>query len=265
MNHDPIALRFSNVAFSYENLPVLSDVSFHFHRGEFIALVGPNGSGKTTLLKLILGLESASEGIIELLGETPKKSRSKIGYVPQHISYDPTFPIAVWEVVRMGLVDLSFRLGKGKGRAEALRALSQVQMEELADRPYNALSGGQRRRVLVARALVANPTMLILDEPAANMDKESEDRLYDTLKALKEETTILIVTHDMSVVSALTDRVFCIGMHKDGCQGRTVVQHMLEPVQGSDLELYGGQARRIRHDVQLSADACDVEGGDKNA
>ncbi len=265
MNHDPIALRFSNVAFSYENLPVLADVSFHFHQGEFIALVGPNGSGKTTLLKLILGLETASAGTVELLGELPRKSRSKIGYVPQHISYDPTFPIAVWEVVRMGMVGLSSRLGKGKGREEALKALAQVQLEDLADRPYNALSGGQRRRVLVARALVAHPSMLILDEPAANMDKESEDRLYDTLKVLKQDTTILIVTHDMSVVSALTDRVFCIGLHKQGCQARTVVQHMLEPMQGSDLEFYGEQSRRIRHDVQLSADVGDVEGGKPNA
>jgi ABC-type Mn2+/Zn2+ transport system ATPase subunit len=99
----PIALQFVSVSFSYPALDVLEDVSFHFHSGEFIALVGPNGSGKTTLLKLILGLEQPQKGAITLLGQNPKKSSSLIGYVPQHASYDPTFPITVQEVVRMGM------------------------------------------------------------------------------------------------------------------------------------------------------------------
>ncbi|MFA5448178.1 MAG: ABC transporter ATP-binding protein, partial [Sphaerochaeta sp.] len=203
MNENPIALRFSDVSFSYPTLQVLSDVSFHFHSGEFIALVGPNGSGKTTLLKLILGLEDAEEGSIELLGHNPKRSRSLIGYVPQHASYDPSFPISVGEVVAMGVVDAKGRKRTKTIQEEVRRALSQVEMEELYDRPYSELSGGQRRRVLVARALVGDPQMLILDEPTANMDAESERRLYATLGNLKGDTTVLIVTHDMRHVSAL--------------------------------------------------------------
>ena len=264
MSSVAIALRFSGVAFSYGMLPVLEDVNFHIHEGEFSALVGPNGSGKTTLLKLILGLEQSQKGEVSLFGDQPKKNRSMIGYVPQHITYDPTFPISVAEVVKMGGVLSTSRKGKASRNEAALEALKQVEMEDLAQRPYSELSGGQRRRVLVARALVAGPKMLILDEPTANMDSESEKRLFDTLRKFKGKTTILIVTHDMSTVSSLTDRVFCIGAQKPGQRGRTVVQHSLEPMKNAPSELYGGEALRVLHDVELPADYCTFEGGVKN-
>jgi len=257
----PIALRFSHVAFSYDMLPVLDEVNFHIHEGEFSALVGPNGSGKTTILKLILGLEQSQQGEVLLFGDLPRKNRSMIGYVPQHMTYDPTFPISVREVVRMGGVLSTSRKSKEARNGAALEALKLVEMEKLAQRPYSELSGGQRRRVLVARALVAGPKMLILDEPTANMDAESETRLFDTLRKFKGKTTILIVTHDMSTVSSLTDRVFCIGAQKPGQKGRTVVQHTLEP---TPSELYGGEALRVLHNVELPADYCTFDGGSKN-
>lgn len=252
IDHDTIALRFANVRFSYPSLTIFEDVSFHIHGGEFIALVGPNGSGKTTLLKLILGLEQPQAGTVELLGQNPRKSRSLIGYVPQHATYDPSFPITVEEVVMMGLVE-AFKRPKRKMNLELARwALGQVKLEELAKRPYNELSGGQRRRVLVARALILKPKMLILDEPAANMDKESEERLYGSLANLKGSTTILIVTHDMRQVSSLTDRVFCIDAHvREDSPSRTVVQHVLED--------YEDGTKKIRHDVRISADECNEE------
>lgn len=261
MSKVPIALRFAEVAFSYGVVPVLEDVTFHIHEGEFSALVGPNGSGKTTLLKLILGLEQSQKGSVLLYGQAPKKSRSKIGYVPQHMGYDPTFPISVLEVVRMGGVLATSRRKGTVGNEAALESLAQVEMEDLAQRPYSELSGGQRRRVLVARALVAGPKMLILDEPTANMDAESEKRLFDTLRMFKGKTTILIVTHDMGTVSSLTDRVFCIGAQKPGQRGRTVVQHTLEPIEHASPELYGGGAMRVLHDVELPADYCAFDGG----
>jgi len=264
MSTVPIALRFSNVSFSYDTLAVLEDVNFHIHEGEFSALVGPNGSGKTTLLKLILGLEQSQKGEVRLFGDQPKNNKSMIGYVPQHITYDPTFPISVLEVVRMGGVLSTSRRSRASRDGAALQALQQVEMGELAQRPYSELSGGQRRRVLVARALVAGPKMLILDEPTANMDAESEKRLFDTLRLFKGKTTILIVTHDMSTVSSLTDRVFCIGAQKPGQKGRTVVQHSLEPMDNAPAELYGGEAKRVLHDVELPADYCTFDGGANN-
>lgn len=243
----PIALKFTGVSFSYPHLDVLSDVTFHFHSGEFIALVGPNGSGKTTLLKLILGLEEPSGGHVELLGHPPKRSRALIGYVPQHASYDPSFPISVGEVVRMGMVESKSRQ-RAKQDGAVLKALALVQMDALVNRPYSELSGGQRRRVLVARALVGEPAMLILDEPTANMDRESERRLYETLATLKGETTILIVTHDMRQVSALVDRVFCIDALNETTGARTVIQHPLEDVDDG--------TKRVLHDTAIPADQC---------
>ena len=245
----PIALQFTDVSFAYPTLQILENASFHFHQGEFIALVGPNGSGKTTLLKLILGLEEAQKGTITLMGGRVKAMRPVIGYVPQHATYDPSFPISVIEVVMMGLVDSTRRLKKQEIRNKAVEALKQVELEDLVDRPYSQLSGGQRRRVLVARALVSDPKMLILDEPTANMDKESEARLYSTLERLKGNTTILIVTHDTRFVSDLTDRVFCVDVQHEGSAGRTVVQHALENIEGE-------YQKRVRHDVEIPADFC---------
>jgi zinc transport system ATP-binding protein len=183
------------------------------------------------------------------LGQNPSKARVQIGYVPQHASYDPSFPISVLEVVKMGMVEARGRQPKEKLKEMALEALEQVELASLSDRPYSDLSGGQRRRVLVARALASKPGILILDEPVANMDKESEARLYATLGKLKGTTTILIVTHDMRMVSSLTDRVFCIDAHKEGKVGRTVVQHMLQDVEGDGI-------KRVLHNIEIPADQC---------
>jgi zinc transport system ATP-binding protein len=157
----------------------------------------------------------------------------------------------------------SYRKTKGDDEA-TLQALAQVDLSDLADRPYSELSGGQRRRVLVARALVAQPQILILDEPTANMDSESETRLFKTLGELKGKTTILIVTHDMSMVSSLTDRVFCIGGHHPSGLGRTVVQHVLEPASNTPEDLYGGKVMRVLHEVEIPSDTCEnpIQGAD---
>lgn len=252
----PVAVRFSDVDFSYGPVPVLSSVSFHVHESEFVALVGPNGAGKTTVLKLLLGLERPRSGTIELFGRPQRAGLPLIGYVPQHASYDPAFPVQVREVVRMGRIrPFGFR----RSREDELcvqEALERVEIADLADRSYSALSGGQRRRVLVARALASRPKMLILDEPTANMDSESEERLFATLGALKGNTTVLIVTHDSGFVSSLTDVVLCVGDRSSAEKGRTVVRHRTEPVAGLPPELYGGNAVRVRHDENLPDSWC---------
>jgi zinc transport system ATP-binding protein len=248
-----VAIRFDHVSFSYGDFSVLDAASFHVHAGEFAALVGPNGAGKTTVLKLLLGLSHPSSGTISVLGRPPEEARLSIGYVPQHASYDPAFPISVLEVVRMG------RLG-GVGKRAAVadvaavsRALELADVSNLATRPYSAISGGQRRRVLVARALAAEPELLILDEPTANMDAESESRLFKTLGGLKGKATILVVTHDTGFVSALTDAVFCVG---ERGAGRSVIRHRVVPADHVAKELYGGPALQVLHDTELPDDAC---------
>jgi zinc transport system ATP-binding protein len=278
MANNEIAVQFDSVSFSYGDVVVLENASFHIHRGEFAALVGPNGSGKTTVLKLILGLEQPATGRITLLGDaqevrisplstrsfTEKKTkanqnyaagRGRIGYVPQQPPADRAFPVTVHDVVRMGLLSPSRGYG-ADARSAAVTAMEQTDIAELAARPWRALSGGQRRRVLVARALVSRPELLILDEPTANMDAESEERLFETLGKLKGDTTILIVTHDMNFVSALTGRVLCLG---DDAHRRGIVQHPTAADtnrhEDSPLQAHVLQAR-VLHGENIPADDC---------
>lgn len=245
MNHPrnrEIALRFQELSFAYGPVKVLERASFHIHQGEFIALVGPNGSGKTTVLKLLLGLEKPQEGRIEITGPAHRG----IGYVPQQAPLDRAFPIPVREVVRMGLLQPWSRRFTAEDRAAVEEALEQTGLQSLAERSYAGLSGGQRRRVMTARALAAKPAILILDEPAANMDAESETRLFETLGRLKGRATILIVTHDMGYVSSLTDRVLCMG-DREG-EGR-IVEHPTEA--SGETESF-----RVIHGKPLAADIC---------
>ncbi len=252
----PVAIRFENVSFSYDSVPVLDAVNFHVHQGEFVALVGPNGSGKTTVLKLLLGLERPYRGTIDVFPEMDGAGRDRIGYVPQHASYDPTFPISVKEVVRMGRLKSGSRTYDAEDEAAVVEAMARAEIADLAARPYSALSGGQRRRVLVARALASRPLLLVLDEPTANMDAESEERLFRTLGLLKGSTTILIVTHDVGFVSSLTDIVFCVGDRTADGKARTVVRHRTEPAENAPPDLYGGHAVKVRHDEDLPDSFC---------
>jgi zinc transport system ATP-binding protein len=249
----PVALRFEDVSFSYGDHLVLDSSRFHIHEGEFAALVGPNGAGKTTVLKLLLGLARPSCGRIVVFGRSPEEAREQIGYVPQTASFDAAFPITVREVVRMGRLRGAFARYSTEDSSSVERALEAADVADLADRHYAALSGGQRRRVLVARALAAEPRLLLLDEPTANMDADSERRLFSVLGSLKGGTTILIVTHDTGFVSALTDSVFCVG---DRGSGRSIVRHDSAPADHVADAQYGGRALQVLHDTELPEDAC---------
>ena len=247
-----LAIRFDSVSFSYGGVRVLENASFHIHRGEFVAMVGPNGSGKTTVLKLLFGLETPSAGTIELFGAVGGRAagnsdQRSVAYVPQQWPADQMFPITVRGIVRMGLLR-PFK-GQGKAADHITEAMEQCGIADLASRPYRSLSGGQKRRALVARALVSGPALLVLDEPTANMDAESETRLYETLGVYKGGTTILIVTHDTEFVTALTDRVLCLG---DGSRG--VVQHRIETIAAAHHG--SGQEARVLHGENIPADDC---------
>jgi len=252
VNDREIAVRFDSVSFSYGPVQVLQDASFHIHRGEFVAMVGPNGSGKTTVLKLLFGLIAPTSGTIELFGGEEKN----LAYVSQQPPADNQFPITVRDIVRMGLL----RPLKGYPKEKNLigEAMEKTGIADLAARPYRSLSGGQKRRALVARALAAKPDLLVLDEPTANMDIESEMRLYETLGSFKGKTTILIVTHDTEFVTSLTDRVLCLGNeHK-------VVQHRIEtgPAHSNFVAHHGGAGHesRVLHGENIPADDCCAQG-----
>jgi len=167
---------------------------------------------------------------------------------------DNLFPITVRDVVRMGLLQpfKSYSRNNQQENKTVSEALEKTGIMELAERPYRLLSGGQKRRTLVARALAAKPQLLILDEPAANMDSESEFLLYETLGIYKNLMTILIVTHNMEFVSSLTDRVLCLG------DNRKIVQHDMEKNDFSKLQHHGsiGLEYRVLHGENRPFDEC---------
>ncbi len=256
--HRAVAARFDGVSFSYGELEVLKDASFHIHEGEFAALIGPNGSGKTTILKLILGLARPASGRIEVFGRDAGEAQREVGYVPQAAAYDPAFPVTVESVVRMGRLRGTLGRYRREDRGAVLAAMEDAGVADLARRRYAELSGGQRRRVLVARALAAGARLLVLDEPTANMDEASEAQLYRSLGAVKGRAAVLIVTHDTGFVSALTDSVFCIGA-MDGKRG-AIHRHPAAPA-GADAPGFGGAALRVIHDAALPPDGCFEEEG----
>jgi zinc transport system ATP-binding protein len=191
-----------NLTFSYEKDTILEDVNLHVKQKEFLAIIGPNGGGKSTLLKLILGIEKTSSGKIEIFGEKPSKNLTSIGYVPQNTNVNTDFPIKVIEVVMMGHVGHKRPLiGYRKEEIEcALNSLKQVNMEKYANSKIGSLSGGQRQRVMIARALCSHPKILLLDEPTSNIDTTGQKEVYELLKELNKYITIVVVSHDLSVI-----------------------------------------------------------------
>lgn len=230
------------LSFSYGEIPILTDVSFSVQRLDAVALVGPNGGGKSTLLKLILGLLTPQSGTIKVLGVTPRQARKKIGYMPQHLQYDPSFPVSVMDVVLMGRAGTN---GMGRYSADdrriAMQAMAELAVDGLAPRPFNSLSGGQRQRILIARALACEPEILLLDEPTANVDPAAHLQFFEILKALAHRVTVVTVSHDLGFVSQMVSRVFCVN--------RQVKIHPTSELTGEIIrEMYGGDIRMVRHD-----------------
>ncbi len=209
-----MAIKSNNLFFQYEETPVLENVSFVIAPGEFVGIFGPNGGGKTTLLKLLLGFLKPQKGSLEILGGSPKIAREKMGYVPQISHLDRQFPITVLEVVMMGCLDKSPWHSYTKDAKEKARAaLAEVGMLDFHDHSFGTLSGGQAQRVLIARALVSKPTILLLDEPTASVDASAEESIYKLLEHLKGTMTIIMVTHDLQVMLQKVDRFICV--HRD--------------------------------------------------
>ena len=239
---DVPAIRCEGVSFSYDAQPILSDISLDIDALDFSCVVGPNGGGKTTFLKLLLGLLGPTTGSIRIFGDSPAANRHRVGYVPQHLHYDPFFPVRVLDVVLMGRLHLHTwgRFSKDDCQ-QALAALERTGMAERAQDPFSALSGGQRQKVLIARALAGNPDLLLLDEPSANIDLKGTRDLYTMLQELNRDVTILLVSHDLGFVSKVVKSVLCI-------RG-TAVFHPTSEISGEIIqELYGLDMRMIRHD-----------------
>lgn len=207
-------LKVSNLSFAYEKQKILEDINLSVKQGDFLAIIGPNGGGKSTLLKLILGINTTKNGLIE--------SSKDIGYVPQNTNVNTNFPITVIGVVMMG-----YKTNK-QNRDIAMQRLVEVSMDEYKDRKIGSLSGGQRQRVMIARALFNNPAILLLDEPTSSIDVSGQKEIYELLKELNKDKTIVVVSHDISVILSYASKVAYIN--------KTLVMHnnILEQKQNLD-------------------------------
>lgn len=209
-------IELQNISFQYDYTKVLSQLSLTIHEGDYVALLGPNGSGKSTLLKIILGLLKPTSGTITLFGEDAAKFKKRewIGYVSQKANaFNGGFPATVKEVVASGLTK---KLGLFKRKASnqdvlVKEALEAVDMYPYLNRNIGELSGGQQQRVFIARALIAKPKILVLDEPTVGIDKENVAIFYQLMEKLnKAGMTLLIVTHDMNVIENAVTDVACL-------------------------------------------------------
>lgn len=215
MSTDPTgapAVRLHRAAFGYQGRPVLSGVDLTVHPGEVLALLGPNGSGKTTLVKGLLGLSEHLSGEVEVLG-TPLarlRDRTRTGYVPQRHTLTGGVGATVTEVVATGLLASRpwWRPARRADRDAVQEALEQVGLADRARFDVETLSGGQQRRVLIARALVHAPDVLVMDEPTAGVDHASQHVLAEVLHRLGTSgTTMLVVTHELAALRGVVDRI----------------------------------------------------------
>ncbi|MDO9549084.1 MAG: ABC transporter ATP-binding protein [Candidatus Marinimicrobia bacterium] len=213
-------INLENVSFRYNSQAVLENVNLQVEERDFLGILGPNGGGKTTLLKLILGLVKPQTGSITLFGGEPTINRHLVGYVPQLFNFDFEFPITVREVVLMGILGRRrFRSGYNKTEIElANKVLIKVGMESSSEILIGELSGGQRQRIFIARALATEPKLLLLDEPLANIDQQWQHSIYELLNDLNQEIAIVVVTHDVGIVSTYIDKIACLNrtMHFHG-------------------------------------------------
>jgi len=201
------------VTFAYGAEPVVEDVTLRIDRGEFVALVGPNGSGKSTLVRVLLGLLPPQHGVVRIFGDAPDalRDRGRLGYVPQRAVLTPDVPVTVTEVVATGRLARRpwWRPAGTADRDAVAHAIEAVQLTDLARRPVTELSGGQQQRVLIARALASDPELLVLDEPIAGVDVESQRMFRDSLVHLvaEHDAAVLLVSHELGAVADDLDRV----------------------------------------------------------
>lgn len=204
------ALLINDLTVAYHSRPVIWDVDLAVERGALMALVGPNGAGKSTLIKAVLGLVPRAAGTVEVLGRRVERLHPGIGYVPQRGSVDWDFPTTVLDVVLMGRYGRLglFRRVSRADREAARAALDQVQLADLADRQISQLSGGQQQRTFLARALVQEADIYLMDEPFAAVDAVTERAIVDVLRELQRQgRTAVVVHHDLSTVADYFDQV----------------------------------------------------------
>lgn len=242
---DNKVIEIKNLYVYYNDYCALSNINLTVYDRDFIGIIGPNGGGKTTLLKAILGLIKPASGTISIFGKSPAESDVPVGYVPQFSTFEKDFPISVTQVVMMGMLPsrtkMFYRFSK-EDYMEAEKIMKQVEIYDIRDRQIGSLSGGQLQRALIARALAVKPKFLLLDEPTASVDTNSKIHIYDLLRMLNEEITIIVITHDLGAVSSHIKTV--------GCLNRELYYHGTSGLESSVIaQVYGCPIDLIAHGV----------------
>ncbi len=232
-------LSVQNLFFSYGPVEVLSDVSFDVEKGDYIGLAGPNGAGKTTLVKTILGLSEKSKGAIKLFGRELKSfdGWDRIGYLSQRVTaFNPLFPASVKEVVGLGLLSQK-KFPKRFTEPDSVKirqSLELMGIADLGDKPVSDLSGGQQQRAFLARALVSDPELLILDEPGTALDQPSREDFFEFIKKLNQDKgiTIILITHDTAQIGQYANKLLYVdkkvvfyGSFSDFCKSTEMHQY----------------------------------------
>ena len=223
-------IHINHITFAWDKEPVLEDVDLKIFDNDFIGLIGPNGGGKTTLIKAIVGLIKPQKGKIYFREDLPRLKRP-IGYLPQVKTMDRQFPITVMDVVRSGSLMRNIPFGSvGEEKTKALGLLTEMGMDHLRKKAVGELSGGQLQRVFLCRALISDPRVLVLDEPATFVDNRFEGELFDKLRILNERMAILLVSHDMGTISGYVKTIACLN--------RNLHYHASNIITAEDLKSY---------------------------
>lgn len=208
-----IAVHIENLSVYYGQSPAIDGIYLDVEDGEYLGIIGPNGGGKSTLLKAILGLVPIAAGSVLINGKKTVRGQTHIGYVPQFASMDKSFPITLFDVVLTGCIkpELSpFFTYSKSDKMMVSELLEKVGIAALADRNISDLSGGEFQKMLIARALAVKPKLLLLDEPTASVDANSQTQIYHLLEELNKDMTIILVTHDLFAISSHVRRLACL-------------------------------------------------------
>lgn len=225
MNEPNPIITLTDISITRENKRILTDVNLSVNCGDFMAVTGPNGGGKTTLMRLMLRLLRPTSGkVIYFDGEGRETANLSIGYLPQKNMIDSKFPITVSEVVELGIPP-SMHLGNSQRREAVAEKVELVGLTDYADASIGTLSGGQLQRALMARAIISNPELLVLDEPLSYLDRKYEQRIYDIVAAMAGDTTIVLVSHDMSRIAEMANRHIIVDHKVEACHSGSHFLH----------------------------------------
>lgn len=224
-----------NINASYDKKQVLRDVCLNIYEQDFLGIIGPNGGGKTTLLKLILGLKKYDSGSIRFC---KPEVHEKIGYMPQTNLIDRKFPILVSETIESGLI-AEKKMSKKEKKSRVQEMIREMGLENIASKPIGDLSGGQLQRTLLARAVINEPALLILDEPSSYVDKKFESRFYELLQEINKNTAIVLVSHDIGTVISTVKNIACVNETLHYHPGNDVNHDWLEEHFACPFDLIG--------------------------